>query len=152
MKIFIGTIVSSLLLVLVVSCSDPKPPKYPVIDEDFCSKIHVENGARLSDQLAGLDSLMMEKTGVYTLEEGDISMISRAWLTGAAEQTIDIQYFIFSADNVVLIAADYLLRAADRGVKIRVIVDDIKSKLIRTCVTWNIIRIRTETEKKSKIL
>ena len=37
----------------------------------------------------------------------------------------DIQYFIFSTDNVGLIACDYLIRAADRGVKVRVIVDDI---------------------------
>jgi phosphatidylserine/phosphatidylglycerophosphate/cardiolipin synthase-like enzyme len=64
-------------------------------------------------------------TGVYTLEEGDVSMIARAWLTEAAEKSIDIQYFIFSADNIGLIASDYLLRAADRGIQVRVIVDDI---------------------------
>jgi phosphatidylserine/phosphatidylglycerophosphate/cardiolipin synthase-like enzyme len=42
-----------------------------------------------------------------------------------AEKTIDIQYFIFSPDNVGLIACDYLVRAADRGVKVRLLVDDI---------------------------
>ena len=44
-------------------------------------------------------------------------MIARAWLTEAAEHSIDVQYFIFSADNVGLIAVDYMLRAADRGVR-----------------------------------
>ena len=38
---------------------------------------------------------------------------------------IDIQYFIFSTDNVGLIAIDYLVRAADRGVKVRLLVDDL---------------------------
>ena len=52
-------------------------------------------------------------------------MVARAWLTEYAEKTIDIQYFIFSMDNVGLIACDYLIRAADRGVKIRILVDDI---------------------------
>jgi len=52
-------------------------------------------------------------------------MITRAWFTSHAEKTIDIQYFIFSTDNVGLIAIDYLVRAADRGVKIRLLVDDI---------------------------
>ena len=52
-------------------------------------------------------------------------MVFRAWLTDAAEKTIDIQYFIFSADNIGLIAIDYLLRAADRGVRVRLLVDDI---------------------------
>lgn len=59
------------------------------------------------------------------MEEGDVSMISRAWLTESAEKSIDIQYFIFSADNIGLIACDYLVRAADRGVHVRMIVDDI---------------------------
>jgi len=52
-------------------------------------------------------------------------MVSRAWLSEYAEQSIDIQYFIFSIDNVGLIACDYLVRAADRGVKVRILVDDI---------------------------
>ncbi|MFZ1808260.1 MAG: phospholipase D family protein [Cyclobacteriaceae bacterium] len=98
---------------------------YPVIDEDFCAQIHLDSAHVLSTQLDPFKELMSTKTGVYTLEEGDNSMIARAWLTESAEQTIDIQYFIFSADNIGLIAIDYLLRAADRGVKVRMLVDDI---------------------------
>jgi phosphatidylserine/phosphatidylglycerophosphate/cardiolipin synthase-like enzyme len=68
---------------------------------------------------------MEHKTGVFVLEEGAGSLVVRAWLTEYAERTIDIQYFIFSTDNVGLIACDYLVRAANRGVKIRILVDDI---------------------------
>ena len=50
------------------------------------------------------------KSAAYILEEGDAAMIARAWMTGHARKTIDIQYFIFSLDNVGLIACDYLLR------------------------------------------
>jgi putative cardiolipin synthase len=103
--------------------SDPRI--YTPITEDFCSQIQFETPAKLSDQLAPLSELMSTKTGVYTLEEGDVSMISRAWLCGSAERTIDIQYFIFSSDNIGLIASDYLLRAADRGIQVRVLVDDV---------------------------
>ncbi|MEP2671542.1 MAG: phospholipase D family protein [Cyclobacteriaceae bacterium] len=98
---------------------------YPAIDEDFCAQIHLDSAHALSAQLDPFKDLMSSKTGVYTLEEGDNSMIARAWLTESAEETIDIQYFIFSADNIGLIAIDYLLRAADRGVKVRMLVDDI---------------------------
>lgn len=52
-------------------------------------------------------------------------MLTRAWLTEYAEQTIDVQYFIFSTDNIGLIASDYLIQAADRGIKVRLLVDDI---------------------------
>ncbi|WP_245925715.1 phospholipase D family protein [Algibacter marinivivus] len=79
----------------------------------------------ISKELEDIKPLMQDKTGVYVLEDGSGSMVARAWLTEYAEKTIDIQYFIFSTDNVGLIACDYLVRAADRGIKVRVLVDDI---------------------------
>ncbi|GAA4963139.1 phospholipase D family protein [Algibacter aquimarinus] len=79
----------------------------------------------LAKELEDFSTLIHNKTGVYVLEDGSGSMVARAWLTEYAEKTIDIQYFIFSTDNVGLIACDYLVRAADRGVKVRVLVDDI---------------------------
>jgi len=91
----------------------------------FCSNIHRNENITLSKELKEFTELMRDKTGVYVLEDGSGSMVARAWLTEHAEKTIDIQYFIFSTDNVGLIACDYLIRAADRGVKIRIIVDDI---------------------------
>ncbi|MEO6167386.1 MAG: phospholipase D-like domain-containing protein [Chitinophagales bacterium] len=94
-------------------------------EKDFCSGIHRNDSVSLSKELEPVAALMQDKTGVYVLEDGDGAMVARAWLTEYAERTIDIQYFIFSTDNVGLIACDYLVRAADRGVKIRIIVDDI---------------------------
>ena len=92
---------------------------------DFCSKIHRNDSVTLSGELKDYRELMKSKTGVYVLEDGGGAMITRAWLSEYAEKTIDIQYFIFSTDNVGLIACDYLVRAADRGVKVRILVDDI---------------------------
>lgn len=94
-------------------------------EEDFCASIHRDDSTTLSEQLLPISEKMESKTGVYTMEEGDESMVARAWLTEYAESTIDIQYFIYSTDNIGLIATDYLLRAADRGVKVRILVDDI---------------------------
>jgi putative cardiolipin synthase len=69
-------------------------------------------------------ALMAEKTGVYVLEKGEEALIGRAWLTQHATQSIDVQYFIWSTDNIGILAAEQLLSAAERGTKIRVIVDD----------------------------
>src|SRR6201988_1237610 len=108
----------------LLSCStETKVETTP--QKDFCSSIHRDTSTTLSQELDSLKPLMANKTGVYVLEEGDGSMVARAWLSEYAERTIDVQYFIFSADNVGLIAADYLVRAADRGVKVRILVDDI---------------------------
>jgi putative cardiolipin synthase len=68
--------------------------------------------------------LIGEKTGVYILEKGEESLMGRAWLTQHAQQSIDIQYFIWSTDNIGILAAQMLLEAANRGVAVRVLVDD----------------------------
>ena len=109
---------------LLYSCSTESQNEFDN-HPDFCASIHCETSLGLSQKLDSLSGLMLSKTGVFVLEDGDGSMVARAWLCENAEKTIDIQYFIFSADNVGLIAADYLVRAADRGVKVRILIDDI---------------------------
>lgn len=111
-----------LALILLASCAEKKNSTQKT---SFCSKIHRNDNISLSKTLEEIAPLMETKTGVYVLEDGSGSLVARAWLSEYAEKTIDIQYFIFSTDNVGLIACDYLIRAADRGVKIRIIVDDI---------------------------
>lgn len=117
------------VMVLVLSCllfsCGSHEDQVPAQEQDFCAQIHEQANPNLSNELKPYDSLMTTKTGVYVLEDGGGSLVTRAWLCENAEQRIDIQYFIFSTDNVGLIACDYLVRAADRGVKVRIIVDDI---------------------------
>ncbi len=75
----------------------------------------------VDSQLAGKNGL----SGCQVLEKGEESLLTRAWLTNHSQRTIDIQYFIWSTDNIGILAAEFLLRAADRGVRVRVIVDDL---------------------------
>ncbi|MBT3028608.1 MAG: phospholipase D family protein [Candidatus Thiodiazotropha sp. (ex Ctena orbiculata)] len=65
------------------------------------------------------------KSAVYVLEKGEESLLTRAWLTRSAVKTIDVQYFIWSTDNIGTLASESLLSAAERGVRVRVIVDDL---------------------------
>jgi phosphatidylserine/phosphatidylglycerophosphate/cardiolipin synthase-like enzyme len=111
-----------ILLFALTSCNDEEKS---TPETDFCAKIHRDDSTSLSKELKDVAEQMETQTGVYVLEDGSGSMVARAWLTEYAEKTIDIQYFIFSTDNVGLIACDYLVRAADRGVKVRILVDDI---------------------------
>jgi len=65
------------------------------------------------------------KSGVYVLDTGAEALVARAWLAEHAKESIEVQYFIWSTDNIGILAAEALLRAADRGVRVRVIVDDL---------------------------
>ncbi len=65
------------------------------------------------------------RTGVYVLEAPVEALLGRAWLADSARESIEVQYFIWSTDNIGILAAEALLRAAERGVRVRVIVDDL---------------------------
>lgn len=65
------------------------------------------------------------QSGIYVLDKGEEALLARAWLVDHAQLSIEVQYFIWSTDNIGILASEALLRAADRGVKVRVIVDDL---------------------------
>lgn len=90
-----------------------------------CNEQYRDSTLSVSNLLDPLEDSMQNKTGIYVLEDGGGAMVTRAWFSEYAERGIDIQYFIFSTDNVGLIACDYLVRAADRGVKVRILLDDL---------------------------
>jgi phosphatidylserine/phosphatidylglycerophosphate/cardiolipin synthase-like enzyme len=109
------------ILATFLSCSSKKEEQ----ETDFCSKVKLKESGGLTQILIPFKDSLSTKTASYVLEDGGGSLITRAWFTEKAEKSIDIQYFIFSTDNVGLIACDYLVRAADRGVKVRLLVDDM---------------------------
>lgn len=109
---------------MFTSCTE-EPDLIEDLGTHYCDSIQRNDSLSITKLLTDYASEMQNKTGVYVLEDGAGSMISRAWFTEYAEKSINIQYFIFSTDNVGLIACDYLVRAADRGVKVNILVDDI---------------------------
>ncbi|WP_068545717.1 phospholipase D family protein [Thalassotalea crassostreae] len=90
-----------------------------------CHDNKFSSNTSFSERLEPFEERMKTQTGVYVLEGETEALVTRAWLTKNAQRTIDVQYFIFSTDNIGLIATDYLVRAAERGIKVRIIVDDI---------------------------
>lgn len=74
---------------------------------------------------ADCNERMATQTGVHILEKGEEALLGRAWLTDHAETSIDVQYFIWSTDNIGTLAAESLLSAAERGVAVRVLIDDL---------------------------
>jgi cardiolipin synthase C len=109
------------ILIILLSYSSKKEEQ----ETDFCSKVKLKQAGGLTQVLSLFKDSLTTKIASYVLEDGGGSLITRAWFTEKAEKSIDIQYFIFSTDNVGLIACDYLVRAADRGVKVRLLVDDM---------------------------
>lgn len=64
-------------------------------------------------------------SGVLLLDSGWDALAQRLALIETAEHSIDIQYYIWNSDVSGSYLASRLLAAADRGVKVRVMLDDI---------------------------
>ena len=68
------------------------------------------------------------KTGFYSLAHYYDAFTARMELIKAAKKTIDMQYFIFSNDEVSVAVMEEVIKAAERGVKVRILVDDLLFK------------------------
>ena len=79
---------------------------------------------RFGKQFAGAAREHTENSGFRMLATGVDGFLTRVQMVNAAERTLDLQYFIFRADETGQLLTDAVLRAADRGVRVRVLVDD----------------------------
>jgi putative cardiolipin synthase len=66
-----------------------------------------------------------EVSGVLLLSHGTDAFLARLALTEAAEKSLDIQYYIWHGDTTGKVLLERVLRAADRGVRVRLLLDDI---------------------------
>jgi cardiolipin synthase C len=64
-------------------------------------------------------------SGFRLISNGVDGLLTRAQMINSAEKTLDLQYFIFRADQTGQLLTDALLRSADRGVRVRLLVDDV---------------------------
>ena len=64
-------------------------------------------------------------SGFSIISQGRTAFTARIALTELAEKSLDLQYYLWEEDETGWILADRLVRAADRGVRVRVLVDDI---------------------------
>jgi putative cardiolipin synthase len=82
---------------------------------------------RLGKQLAKESVRHTGQSGFRILPYGVEGLLLRAQLVRAAERSIDIQYYIFAEDGTGKLLQRSILEAADRGVRIRLLIDDQNS-------------------------
>ena len=63
-------------------------------------------------------------SGIVPLRDGYDAFAARVLLADAAQETLDVQYYIWHNDLSGSLLADALRRAADRGVRVRILLDD----------------------------
>jgi putative cardiolipin synthase len=67
------------------------------------------------------------KTGIHALTNARDAFATRVLLAAAAEKSIDAQYYIWHGDQVGYLLFEALWRAAERGVRVRLLLDDLNT-------------------------
>ena len=79
----------------------------------------------LGGAVARLSENKGSKSGFSALVNGLDAFAARVFLSRTAERSIDVQYYIWHNDDVGNLFAVELIKAAERGVRIRVLIDDV---------------------------
>jgi putative cardiolipin synthase len=67
-------------------------------------------------------------SGFRLFASGSAAFTLRVQLANSAQRTLDIQYFIFKDDDTGQLLMSAMLAAADRGVRVRVLMDDTEAR------------------------
>jgi len=112
------------LLLFAAGCAQlPPRPEAPVD-----SAVALGTGTRLDEAIAPAQERHPGQSGFRLVSEGPEAFAVRAAVTRIAGRSVDVQTYIWHGDQTGLALAYLLLQAADRGVKVRLLVDDMDAR------------------------
>jgi len=124
-KVMIGRFHFSLiaLLIAILSGCASLPPGADFPKTTSSALSHPDE-TRLGRQFESAALEHDGNSGFRIIPAGVDGFLLRMQMINAAERTLDLQYFIFRGDETGRLLTNAVLHAADRGVRIRVLVDD----------------------------
>jgi len=109
---------------LVAGCASLPPPK----DRLETTVLSDTTRTRIGRAIAAGIAANPDKAGIYRLPEPRDAFAARILLAEAAEKSLDVQYFIWHGDRVGYLLFQALWQAAERGVRVRLLLDDLNTK------------------------
>jgi putative cardiolipin synthase len=111
------------LLVLLASCASLPPQTgrtqtYALQDTETTP---------LAERFASGQQAHPDESAFHLLPDSVDALLARVILTEKAEKTLDLEYYIWHSDLTGRALAAAVLKAADRGVRVRVLLDDLGS-------------------------
>ncbi|WP_445147126.1 phospholipase D family protein [Dyella sp. Tek66A03] len=110
------------LFALVACTRSDLRPDYPRLPSQM---LPAPADAPLAAYATRLTAKHNSESGVRLISDASEALLARIALADRAEHSIDLQYYAFHSDATGELLADHLLAAADRGVRVRVLLDDL---------------------------
>jgi putative cardiolipin synthase len=111
-----------IVLALVMTACATAPLDFP---KDESGALQYTGDTSLGKEVALWTDRYPGKSGFYPLVAGIDALGARLALIDRAERSVDAQYFLMKPDIAGSLFATKLLEAADRGVRVRLLLDDI---------------------------
>jgi len=105
---------------LAAACATLPPPG----ERNESHAIEPDARTRLGTAVAPLAAAHPGKSGIHALTVASDAFAARVVLAAAAERSLDVQYYIWHADETGVLLLQALHNAAARGVRVRLLVDD----------------------------
>lgn len=113
-------VVVGILLLMQLACSSlPQRPAYAVTEKPDVSTSAIHRS------LVGELEKHPSQSGFMALNDGIDALAARLALIERAEKTLDLPYYIWHDDLTGRVLQSRLLAAADRGVRVRMLLDDM---------------------------
>ena len=88
------------------------------------TRIPVSSETKLGNALITATEAHPGQSGIWPLSDGREAYAARILLARNAEHSIDMQYYIWQTDTTGWILLDEMRKAAERGVRVRLLLDD----------------------------
>jgi len=109
-----------------LSACNHKTPEASATKQTNVTKLP-KGKAPLLSYLKNTDQKLGDHSAFYPLSSPTDAFAARLFLIDHATTSLDVQYYIYKADTIGKIFSAHLIMAANRGVKIRILMDDLKT-------------------------
>jgi putative cardiolipin synthase len=115
------------VLVLIAGCAPGLPRVSPEL-KPFSTALAPDTDTHFGRTTMPLAGAHPGRSGFYVLRNDIEALAARLLLAERAERSIDVQYYLLHADLTGYVFVEQLLKAADRGVRVRILLDDITTE------------------------
>ncbi len=119
-------IVSAVLFLLLLSGCSPDAPKVQSVKKVTQTK-YPSGSSPLQKYLHRTDKTLGSRSAFYSLNLPADAFAARLFLVDKAVSSLDVQYYIYDDDLIGNVFSAHLLLAAERGVRVRILLDDLST-------------------------
>jgi putative cardiolipin synthase len=133
-----GTVFALFLIsILFVNCSYAERPYATDYERPTSYVLSEKEQTRLKSILQPEAKIHPGTSGFHLITHGTDALMVRLEMIEAAERTLDLQYYSIQDDETGKLLIKSLLDAADRGVRVRLLIDDITLK--KSDKIWSVL-------------